>query len=69
MRAGLDHALADLEAMLPEWTAHLRTPAFAWTQFDALAAPILDAAQTGTERNEVRACLDALLERHGLRRP
>ena len=69
MRAGLDHALADLEAMLPEWTAHLRTPAFAWMQFDALAAPILDAAQRGAERAEVTARLDAMLERHGLRRP
>ena len=69
MRAGLDHALADLEAMLPEWTAHLRTPAFAWTHFDALTAPILDAAQPAAERAEVTARLDAMLERHGLRRP
>mgnify|MGYP000948626568 CR=1 FL=1 len=69
MRPGVARALMELEAMLPEWTSRLRTPDFVWTQFDALAAPILEAAHADGDHDEVEARLHALLERHGLHRP
>ncbi|WP_244292457.1 hypothetical protein [Xanthomonas hyacinthi] len=58
-------ALANLAAMLPQWTAHLRHPAEFWPQFSVLAQEVLDAADP-CDRAQARQALAAMLAKHSI---
>ncbi len=68
MRPEIHGQLESLADKLDHWVARVRHPAQFWPQFDTLAAEILDQCAP-TERDQVRARLQDMLERHGLEPP
>ncbi len=68
LRHEIQAQLDALAEMLDHWVTRVRHPAQFWPQFEVLAAEILDQCAR-TERDEVRACIDAMLKDHGLKRP
>lgn len=57
-----------LDEMLAHWLVQVRHPAQFWPQFEILAAEILDQC-TPRERDQVHACIEAMLKRHALELP
>lgn len=68
LRHEIQAQLDALAEVLDHWVARVRHPAQFWPQFEVLAAEILDQCAR-TERDEVRAGIEAILRDHGLRRP
>lgn len=68
LRYEIQAQLDALAEMLDPWVARVRHPTQFWPQFEVLAAEILDQCAR-TERDEVRARIDAMLKEHGLKRP
>ena len=68
LRPELQVQLDALAEKLDHWVARVRHPAQFWPQFETLASEILE--QCGeAERDRVQACIQTLLNGHGLTPP
>lgn len=68
LRPELQVQLYALAEKLDHWVARVRHPAQFWPQFETLATEILE--QCGeAERDRVQACIQTLLNGHGLAPP